>query len=158
MLMSVGALSNAAISTIVKRAIKQPRPLATCSALGKCGKFGMPSSHAQVMAFALATAILMHRHRRKLRRSLNLRTSNSIELLELILLGLVTVLVSIGRVYLGYHSTVQVVAGLLLGSSWGAVWFVLLMTLHKSGVVSFIQTVMRPLLPLKNEWMSPMKM
>ena len=157
-LISLGALSNSAISVMVKRAIKQPRPLSTCNALGKCGKFGMPSSHAQVMAFAVATAILMHLHRRWLRRSLNLSASSAIEVLELVGLGLVTGLVSVGRVYLGYHSAMQVVAGLLLGAGWGSIWFVLLASLHKSGATSLIQSVMRPALPLRNDWMSPYKM
>lgn len=55
----------AALCTGVKKAVKQPRPAATCALLGNCHKHGMPSSHSAVMAFSAATALLLYLHRRR---------------------------------------------------------------------------------------------
>lgn len=58
-------LPTAALCTVVKKVLKQPRPAATCTLLGNCHKHGMPSSHSAVMAFAATTALLLYLHRRR---------------------------------------------------------------------------------------------
>jgi hypothetical protein len=40
--------ANEALSLLLKKLIRQPRPVSSCVDLGTCGKFGMPSSHTQV--------------------------------------------------------------------------------------------------------------
>lgn len=47
-LVFLAGCANEALSLLLKRAIRQPRPEARCVDLGTCGKFGMPSSHTQV--------------------------------------------------------------------------------------------------------------
>jgi len=47
-------VGNAAAGKALKRLVAQPRPALRCGALGNCGSFGWPSSHAQTAAFAWA--------------------------------------------------------------------------------------------------------
>ncbi len=49
-----GFVGNAAAGKALKRLVAQPRPALRCGALGNCGSFGWPSSHAQTAAFAWA--------------------------------------------------------------------------------------------------------
>ncbi|PRW56337.1 aspartate mitochondrial [Chlorella sorokiniana] len=63
-LVMLGLLLTSALCTVIKKALKQPRPAATCALLGNCHKHGMPSSHSAVMAFAATTALLLYLHRR----------------------------------------------------------------------------------------------
>ena len=49
-----GFVGNAAASKALKRLAAQRRPAVRCVLLGNCDSFGMPSSHAQSMAFAWA--------------------------------------------------------------------------------------------------------
>lgn len=140
----------AALCTVVKKAVKQPRPAATCALLGNCHKHGMPSSHSAVVAFAAATALLLYLHRSRAssgsssgggRASNNgvaaartaqrgnavaaafERLAHALPLLEVLLLLLLTAAVAYGRVRLGYHTPAQVAAGLALGTSLAAAWW-----------------------------------
>lgn len=125
----------AGLSMVVKRALRHPRPRATCELLGNCHKWGMPSSHSQVMGFAVSMALQYHFHRRSLRRGhgQNSRQSYPLEVFELSALCALACGVACGRVYLGYHSTLQVVAGLILGVMHALVWFALLHMLDQRG-------------------------
>ena len=137
-----------AVSTLVKKAVKQPRPAATCALLGNCHKHGMPSSHSAVMAFAATTALLVYLHRRRSRSGAGsiahmaaggagtsgrrdagggsvAQLSRAVELVQVLLLALLAAAVAYGRVYLGYHSAAQVAAGLALGSCLAAAWWAL---------------------------------
>lgn len=49
-----GFVGNAAAGKLLKRLAAQHRPVPRCALLRNCGGFGMPSSHAQTMAFASA--------------------------------------------------------------------------------------------------------
>ncbi len=144
---------------VVKRLLRHPRPQATCALLGKCHKYGMPSSHAQVMSYAFTTALLMHLHRRRNRKNVkNSAPSRSevIELIELVLLAALGALVGIARVYLGYHSADQVLAGVGLGSIFSVVWFWLIQAaVHSIGLAKSIQNVFSVLLHLRNSWEEP---
>ncbi|KAK9837171.1 hypothetical protein WJX81_008161 [Elliptochloris bilobata] len=76
------------------------RPAARCGALGNCDSFGMPSSHAQTVAFAWAlyacSGVLASR-RPSVRQGA-----------EGTLLGVLALVVCYARVYLGYHDLAQV--------------------------------------------------
>lgn len=112
----------------------------------------MPSSHAQVMAYAFTTGVLMHVHRRKNRKNFNSSATEMFELFELVFLAGLSVLVGIARVYLGYHSVDQVLAGVALGSGFSAFWFCLIAMVHSTGLARAIQSLISPLLHLRNDW------
>jgi dolichyldiphosphatase len=100
----------------------QPRPPETCEALGICEKHGMPSSHAQVMAYAACMYLLVcwRRSRRGRTRpppAAARRARMVLGALEAAALIIVTGTVCVARVYLGYHSAPQVVAGAALGAA-----------------------------------------
>ncbi|KAL4540925.1 hypothetical protein Ndes2437B_g05328 [Nannochloris sp. 'desiccata'] len=130
----LGALVNTGLSLAVKHFLRHPRPPETCAFIGKCHKYGMPSSHAQVMAYAFTTGVLMHVHRRKNRKNFNSSATEMFELFELVFLAGLSVLVGIARVYLGYHSVDQVLAGVALGSGFSAFWFCLIAMVHSTGL------------------------
>jgi len=77
---------------------------------------GMPSAHAQSMAFVTIFVICFIRWRKE--RFLDQHESH------LLITGLVldTVVVSFARVYLGYHTVRQVVVGLGFGTCFGLAW------------------------------------
>jgi membrane-associated phospholipid phosphatase len=133
----------------VKRVLRHPRPAATCALIGKCHKYGMPSSHAQVMAYAFTTALLMHLHRRRNRKN-SKRKTEIFEIFELLFLAALSILVAIARVYLGYHGVDQVMAGLVLGSVFAGVWFWVIKMAHKTGTATSIENLFSSLLQLRN--------
>lgn len=99
--------ANEALSLILKKIIRQPRPHARCVELATCGKAGMPSSHAQSVLFAVAVhGVLAAGVRRE-------------AALEGVVLSLAAVTVCVARVYLGYHTPAQVVVGGVLGAALG---------------------------------------
>ncbi|KAJ1839236.1 hypothetical protein LPJ70_005139, partial [Coemansia sp. RSA 2708] len=107
-LLLLGQLLNELLNLIIKLIIREPRPH---EHLGD--GYGMPSSHAQFMGFFvvyvvvyLETRVVMHQvHRRVVQAG------------SLVLGGLVL----ISRVYLGYHTVRQVLAGAIVGAGTGAV-------------------------------------
>ncbi|KAJ2391828.1 hypothetical protein H4S02_001125 [Coemansia sp. RSA 2611] len=111
-LLLLGQLLNELLNLIIKLIIREPRPH---EHLGD--GYGMPSSHAQFMGFFvvyvvvyLETRVVMHQvHRRVVQAG------------SLVLGGLVL----ISRVYLGYHTVRQVLAGAIVGAGTGAVWYAL---------------------------------
>ena len=125
----------------LKRALKQPRPAATCALLAKCTSHGMPSSHSTVMAFATTTCLLLWLHRRRQQRiglgvaaaTRGKRPANGdsmvdglarlVQAIEVAGLLALTAAVGYGRVYLGYHSADQVAAGLALGAACAVAWW-----------------------------------
>lgn len=137
------------LSMAVKRLLRQPRPAETCAFIGKCHKYGMPSSHSQVMAYAFTTALLMHMHRRGNRKNSSLLASEIFELFELIILAGLSALVGIARVYLGYHSVSQVLAGVALGSGFSALWFLFIAAVHSTGIA---RSSFSAVLHLENDW------
>lgn len=139
----LGMIFTSVLSTVIKKALKQPRPSAMCALLGNCHTHGMPSSHSAVMAFAATTCLFLFRHRQSARqhpqtaaaaptnaasggstsKSWAARLTRAVELFEIQLLVLLTTAVAYGRVYLGYHSPVQVAVGLALGCAVAAAWW-----------------------------------
>lgn len=108
----VGMVVNAALGKGLKRLLRQTRPLAGCERLGNCMKHGMPSSHAQLMFFVWAMHALLVFRRRPRSRAQSL-----LQIAESLFLGVVSVAVAGGRVYLGYHDISQVCSSLTACSS-----------------------------------------
>lgn len=103
----LGCVGNEVLARVLKSILRHPRPLDSDRV-----EFGMPSSHAQFVAFVLVYTVVLTAHLPK----------------TLSLLGVwvgwagVTALVSFARVYLGYHYASQVAVGWLLGGAVAAVW------------------------------------
>ena len=75
------------------------------------------------------------------------------EFLELVFLAAISLCVATARIYLGYHSSGQVAAGVLLGSCFAAVWYLgFIMKLQSTGLATSIQELFSPLLHLRNTW------
>lgn len=85
------------------------------------GEYGMPSSHAQFMGFFTVYLILFI----CLRQKQTYRTSIAklVRSLLVLMLVFVNALVCISRVYLSYHTMLQVVVGQILGITLGSTAF-----------------------------------
>ncbi|KAL8508850.1 hypothetical protein ACS0TY_016161 [Phlomoides rotata] len=115
MFFALGLLISQFINEIVKRSVHQARPV-TCALLEMCDSHGWPSSHSQYMCFfAVYLTLLTYNRIGALFRT------------QMWIAGLVVwplaVLTMYSRVYLGYHSVVQVFAGAVLGAALGGLWF-----------------------------------
>ncbi|KAI9375860.1 phosphatidic acid phosphatase type 2/haloperoxidase [Aspergillus egyptiacus] len=114
-LMFAGQLACEALNFALKRIIKEERPK---QMFGK--GYGMPSSHAQFVAFfaVYMCLFLIFRHSPgPTSRGPLFGVINSFG----ICLGAIAVAVS--RIYLTYHTTRQVLAGWLVGVGFALVWF-----------------------------------
>lgn len=113
---AIGLLVSQFINEFIKTTVQQARPV-TCALLEACDSHGWPSSHAQfTFFFATYYSLISARKARVCRGG---RRNYIIELLNWSLAGLTMY----SRVYLGYHSVVQVFAGALAGIVIGASWF-----------------------------------
>ncbi|KAM0275062.1 hypothetical protein ACHAQH_007582 [Verticillium albo-atrum] len=121
-LMFAGQLACEAVNFALKRLIKEDRPRRIH------GKgYGMPSSHAQFVAFwAVYLLLFLFVRHRPQRRDEGYR-SRALSRLERVVAGLVAVgtaaAVAWSRVYLGYHTSRQVAVGLVAGASCAVGWF-----------------------------------
>ncbi|XP_046845495.1 dolichyldiphosphatase 1-like [Xenia sp. Carnegie-2017] len=119
-----GCLLNYVLSVILKNIVKEPRP---CDGpISYHTEFGMPSSHSSFVAFFSCYALLfiyfggtahlapsvINSYCRQSLASSNVFRSN-----------FSNCFVSYGRIYLHYHTTSQVLCGIVLGLSCGIVWF-----------------------------------
>ena len=117
MFFALGLLIAQFFSEFVKKSVKESRPL-TCEALEMCDSHGWPSSHSVYMAFFSIYLTLLAFRR--------LTFSTSIGKLFVMLLPWpFAVIVMYSRIYLGYHSLGQVIAGCCLGLILGLVWFLI---------------------------------
>ncbi|KAI9340049.1 phosphatidic acid phosphatase type 2/haloperoxidase [Zopfochytrium polystomum] len=108
---ALGQLLNEVLNLIVKNTIRQPRPT---SFLGK--GYGMPSSHAQFMAF-WAVNIALHFW-------IRVRPQPRLyKVLITLVVATAAVVVGYSRVHLYYHTASQVVTGIHLGTLCGTLWF-----------------------------------
>lgn len=120
----VGIIVNVAFNGALKHAIREPRPSSACSAgidssfeAGSHEEFGMPSNHAQFMGFVAMFSTLYLVARVK---------ASTLELTIIALASWIAAgLCSYSRVYLGYHTLIQVVVGTGMGALVGAAWFAL---------------------------------
>ncbi|TKY52899.1 Lipid phosphate phosphatase gamma [Spatholobus suberectus] len=115
MFFALGLIVSQFVNELIKTSVQQARP-ATCALLEMCDSHGWPSSHCQYMFF-FATYITL----------LSARGLSFWHVRDNLVLHLLTwslaVLTTYSRVYLGYHTVAQVLAGTALGTFLGAVWF-----------------------------------
>ncbi|KAL6798683.1 hypothetical protein J3E68DRAFT_400518 [Trichoderma sp. SZMC 28012] len=134
-----GQLACEALNFILKRVIKEERPRRIH------GKgYGMPSSHAQFVAFwSLSLALfLLVRHKPLAQGKSPARATifdggrpwTLVERLAVSLAGaLVAAATAWSRIYLNYHTTTQVAAGAAAGLIFALVWFVATEILRRTG-------------------------
>jgi dolichyldiphosphatase len=132
-LMFAGQLACEAFNFVLKRIIKEERP-ARMHGKG----YGMPSSHAQFLAFWSISMVLflLVRHRpspapRRHHQPLSFAERLTISIGSLVLAALV----GWSRVYLNYHTTKQVLAGSLAGSLTAIIWFGITMIARHIGLL-----------------------
>ena len=155
--MLLGLLANEATARCLKHLVQQERPAATCGPLEICSSYGFPSSHTQCMffAFALNMCINASKHAQDsrgkqlgsaFRMSAFDRAWATVELLAL---ACGAVAVGYSRVYLGYHSMEQVLAGAIFGMLFGLAWG--LMTARMAPVFGSLASLLR-LWHFKDTW------
>ncbi|TYZ56993.1 hypothetical protein PybrP1_008905 [[Pythium] brassicae (nom. inval.)] len=106
----VGQLANEVLNQVLKRTIQQSRPVGA-----RKGGAGMPSAHAQFVAFFAAYVIAYTYKRLNEHRRLE-------QLLTIASAAVLAVAVCFSRVRLGYHTKEQVVVGALVGTCVGLLW------------------------------------
>lgn len=100
--------------------------------------YGMPSSHAQFVAFFAVSFTLFLLIRHVPIKSTSYSPSTFQERLLLSLLAcLCAGAVAASRVYLNYHTPRQVWAGVAAGTIFAVVWFIATTFLHKSGIIEW---------------------
>jgi dolichyldiphosphatase len=112
----IGQLLNEAFNLLLKNVIREERP---ADLLGD-GSYGMPSSHTQFMWFFTTYATIY------LSRRLAPKKLRQWKGLVLFALYCLTIGVTISRIYLGYHTLPQVIAGFAVGCLTGSCWYALL--------------------------------
>ncbi|CAG9567037.1 unnamed protein product [Danaus chrysippus] len=115
----IGTLINEALNIVLKHLICESRPLARGHLYNE---YGMPSSHAQFTWFFSIYVLYFFIIR------LHHINNNSIisAVWRVIIVGsclALALIVSIGRVYLHYHTTAQVVVGGIIGFMFATIWF-----------------------------------
>ena len=100
--------------------------------------YGMPSSHAQFVAFFSVSLTLFLLIRHVPTTSTSYSPSTFQERVLLSLLAFVCAgAVAASRVYLNYHTPRQVWVGIAAGVAFALVWFVTVTVLHRQGVVEW---------------------
>ncbi|KAL2622572.1 hypothetical protein R1flu_002777 [Riccia fluitans] len=117
MAFALGLILSEGINQVIKKAVKEARPL-TCEMLEMCDSHGWPSSHSQFMCFFSMYLTLLAL------RSFHFTDPFS-KYFTVIVSWPFTVAVVYSRVYLGYHSVAQIIAGSIIGLALGAIWFVI---------------------------------
>ncbi|KAJ2044312.1 hypothetical protein GGI08_007140 [Coemansia sp. S2] len=118
-----GQLLNEAFNLVLKQVIREERPH-----LHLGDGYGMPSSHAQFMGFFVMFSTVYL----ETRISTNVIHKRAVQMGAAVL----GVLVAASRVYLGYHTVIQVLAGGMVGLVAGLVWYWLVEhVLYPSGLV-----------------------
>jgi len=135
LLMFAGQMACEALNFALKRLLKEERPK---QMHGK--GYGMPSSHAQFVAFfSLSLALfLLLRHTPKqpthLHTPLNMVQRTGLSGLALMCAGLV----AWSRIYLSYHTPKQVLVGFIAGSVTAILWFLFTAGARKVGLLAWI--------------------
>ncbi|KAJ0355672.1 hypothetical protein COL154_007320 [Colletotrichum chrysophilum] len=133
-LMFAGQLGCEALNFALKRLIKEERPRRIH------GKgYGMPSSHAQFVAYwsVFLVLFLMVRHRPSPAR----RHHRPYSLIERVVVSGVALVIAAAvawsRVYLDYHTVRQVLVGCLAGSITAVGWFLITAIARDTGLLSW---------------------
>ncbi|KAJ7536899.1 hypothetical protein O6H91_12G087400 [Diphasiastrum complanatum] len=114
----LGMLIAGTVNNKIKDHVKEPRP-PTCEILDMCDSHGWPSNHSQFMAFFSVFITLNSLFRWHFSSSFN----KAFTILFPWSCGVATMY---SRIYLGYHSKSQVVAGFSAGLMMGSIWFLLI--------------------------------
>ncbi|KAI8620546.1 PAP2 superfamily-domain-containing protein [Chytriomyces sp. MP71] len=132
----LGQLLGEVFNIALKRLIRQPRPT---TFLGN--GYGMPSSHAQFMSY-FATFVVLHLYLRSVSVQLCFQPAHSMIRCtdahanrtsyknplwkHMVTFGVIGVagVVAFSRVYLHYHTTTQVLAGIQIGAILGLSWYI----------------------------------
>lgn len=135
MLMFAGQLACEALNFALKRLIKEERPK---QMYGK--GYGMPSSHAQFVAYfsVSLTLFLLLRHRppkKPIASHTPLSMPSRIALSALALAN--AALVAWSRFYLNYHTPKQILIGCATGAASGLGWFLLTTLVRRSGLLTW---------------------
>eukprot|EP01025_Chloroclados_australasicus_P032938 TRINITY_DN3345_c1_g2_i2.p1 TRINITY_DN3345_c1_g2~~TRINITY_DN3345_c1_g2_i2.p1 ORF type:complete len:214 (-),score=9.24 TRINITY_DN3345_c1_g2_i2:21-662(-) len=124
----VGGLLTELITVVLKKTLKQPRPEYACNMYEICGSYGMPSSHTSTMFyFATVYSMMTILQLKSKIKKLSLKLMFSSPIPETIFIVVSAPLVGISRVYLGYHTVIQVLFGGVLGLVMGILWCGLMM-------------------------------
>jgi dolichyldiphosphatase len=123
MLVMAGFVINELVARILKRILNQARPAANCIQLDTCNEPGMPSSHTACMAFAAALRICNWTPPLS-------AFDAALAVVECCGLMALAVITAVSRVYLGYHTVPQVLAGAALGAVFGLAWSLVLVCLR----------------------------
>ncbi|KAL6277727.1 hypothetical protein ACE6H2_021328 [Prunus campanulata] len=115
MFFALGLIISQFVNEFIKTSVQQARP-ETCALLDMCDSHGWPSSHSQYMFFFAIYFTLMTY------KGIGLwHTKNKFAVI--FLPWALALLTMYSRVYLGYHTVAQVLAGSALGVFLGALWF-----------------------------------
>ena len=137
-LLGAGLCVSHAGSYVLKALLRQERPRENCEALGTCGEFGLPSTHASFMAYVAAAAALElfaaaadadddddgPRRKRRAPGHGPRRRKPPPAARWVVSGGLAALAAAVAwsRVYLGYHSAEQVLAGAAAGAAFAVGW------------------------------------
>ncbi|TXT10946.1 hypothetical protein VHUM_01697 [Vanrija humicola] len=126
LLLTAGSVANEALSLLLKRVLKAPRPFPDILHVGD--GYGMPSSHSQAGAFVAAWAVGYALSLRS--RYTRAAGSPRIALVRKVRTGIYvfgvfawSAAVAYSRYELRYHSIPQVLAGYAVGLAFGAAWY-----------------------------------
>ncbi|CAL5207206.1 unnamed protein product [Lathyrus oleraceus] len=108
----LGLIVSQFINEFIKTTVQQARP-ETCTLLEMCDSHGWPSSHCQYMFFFATYLTLLASKGTGFSKNIGLN----------LLTWSLAFLTMYSRVYLGYHTVAQVLAGTGLGVFLGAAWF-----------------------------------
>ncbi|VEN40918.1 unnamed protein product [Callosobruchus maculatus] len=117
----LGTICSEILNYCLKHMICEPRPVLRTDTTVE---YGMPSSHAQ-FAWFFATYIFYFVVIRLHHMNNNTIIENLSKFLIISSSTLLAILVSISRIYLGYHTFWQVFCGALVGIMFATVWFAL---------------------------------
>jgi len=135
LIMFGGQLACEALNFALKRLLKEERPK---QMHGK--GYGMPSSHAQFVAFfsLTLTFFLLFRHVPKQPSP----SHTPLSMISRVLLSGLAILsagvVACSRIYLNYHTPKQVIVGCLAGTVSAISWFIITTIVRQSGLLNWI--------------------
>jgi dolichyldiphosphatase len=115
MFFGLGLIISEIINQYIKELADEARPL-TCQVLEICDSNGWPSSHSQYMTFFSIYLTLLATQKFTFSDKFS-------KYFTIILPWPFALVVIYSRVYLGYHTVAQVIAGSIVGLVLGATWF-----------------------------------
>eukprot|EP00047_Mylnosiga_fluctuans_P010971 m.18950 g.18950 ORF g.18950 m.18950 type:complete len:229 (+) comp3388_c0_seq2:22-708(+) len=118
----LGILLNEIFNHFLKKHFQEVRPQ---THLRVANEHGMPSSHAQFMAFfaVFFTLFVLVRWRHRSHDVIGKMFDLVTRWASVIVVSSASGIVALSRVYLGYHTEEQVLVGLYVGAAAGTLWF-----------------------------------